>query len=66
MNRFQSKVAIVTGGARGIGETTALRLASEGAQVAVFDINEQGAQNTAAKIRSATGSNAQADRKSVV
>lgn len=65
MNRFQSKVAIVTGGARGIGETTALRLASEGAQVAVFDINEQGAQNTAAKIRSATGSNAQAYRVDV-
>lgn len=55
MNRFQNKVAIVTGGAQGIGETTALRLASEGAQVAVFDVKAQGAQKTAAKIEAATG-----------
>lgn len=65
MNRFQDKVAIVTGGARGIGETTALRFASEGAHVAIFDVNEQGAQETAAKIREKTGSKAKAYRVDV-
>ncbi|MCB2076901.1 MAG: glucose 1-dehydrogenase [Novosphingobium sp.] len=40
MNRFEGKVAIVTGGARGIGAAIASRLASEGASVVVFDLNE--------------------------
>ncbi|MDX1540848.1 MAG: SDR family oxidoreductase [Geminicoccaceae bacterium] len=37
MNRFHDKVALVTGGARGIGRAIALRLRSEGAEVAVID-----------------------------
>ena len=40
--RVEGKVAIVTGGARGIGEATVRRLAEEGARVAVFDILEEG------------------------
>jgi NAD(P)-dependent dehydrogenase (short-subunit alcohol dehydrogenase family) len=36
--RFQDKVVIVTGGARGIGRAAAVRLASEGARVVVVDL----------------------------
>lgn len=36
--RFDKQVAIVTGGARGIGKATARRLAAEGARVILFDI----------------------------
>lgn len=39
MQRFTGKIAIVTGGAGGIGLATATRLAAEGASVAVFDLN---------------------------
>ena len=38
--RFEGKVAIVTGGASGIGRATALRLAAEGASVLVADRDE--------------------------
>jgi meso-butanediol dehydrogenase/(S,S)-butanediol dehydrogenase/diacetyl reductase len=38
--RFEGKVAIVTGGASGIGAATARRLRSEGARVAIADMNE--------------------------
>lgn len=39
MNRLEGKRAVVTGGAQGIGEAIARRLAAEGAVVAVLDIN---------------------------
>ena len=38
--RFDGKVAIVTGGASGIGLKTVERLAQEGAGVTIFDINK--------------------------
>jgi 3-oxoacyl-[acyl-carrier protein] reductase len=48
MGRFDGRVAIITGAARGIGAGTAKRFADEGASVAVLDINEEQAQETAA------------------
>jgi 3-oxoacyl-[acyl-carrier protein] reductase len=47
MGRFDGRVAIITGAARGIGAGTAKRFADEGAAVAVLDINEEQAQETA-------------------
>jgi meso-butanediol dehydrogenase/(S,S)-butanediol dehydrogenase/diacetyl reductase len=40
MGRFEGKVAIVTGGASGIGAATSARLASEGARVMIADLGE--------------------------
>ena len=40
MTRFENKVAIVTGGSRGIGAATTARLTSEGARVLVADLAE--------------------------
>jgi 3-oxoacyl-[acyl-carrier protein] reductase len=48
--RIQDKVAIVTGGASGIGRGTCIRLAEEGGKVAIFDIDLEEARNTAQSI----------------
>ena len=47
--RFAGKVAIVTGGAGGIGAPTVKRLAREGAAVVVADLNAEGAERVAAE-----------------
>lgn len=49
MARFEGRVSFVTGAGSGIGQATALRLASEGSTVICSDINEQSAQATAAR-----------------
>ncbi|MHB1499703.1 MAG: 3-oxoacyl-ACP reductase FabG [Candidatus Dormibacteria bacterium] len=49
--RLQEKVALVTGGGRGIGAATARRLAQEGAAVAIADIDQEVADEAAAGIR---------------
>lgn len=51
------RVAIVTGGASGIGRATARRLAEDGAHVAIFDINLDGAKAVAAELSKAHGHN---------
>src|ERR1700754_188717 len=48
--RLEGKVAIVTGGASGIGRTTAQRFAAEGAIVVVADIQEGPAGETASAL----------------
>ncbi len=55
MRRFEGRAVLVTGGGSGIGEACCLRLASEGARVAVLDIDLEGAQGVAEQIREEDG-----------
>jgi NAD(P)-dependent dehydrogenase (short-subunit alcohol dehydrogenase family) len=53
MYKLNGKVALVTGAATGIGRAIATRLAQEGADIAILDVNESEAANTAALVRAA-------------
>ncbi|MCG8541195.1 MAG: SDR family oxidoreductase [Clostridia bacterium] len=55
MTSLSGKVAIVTGGGRGIGRAVCLKLASKGAKVLVNDLDEQPANDVAAEIKSHGG-----------
>ena len=55
MGRLDDRVAIVTGGGRGIGQATSLRLAADGASVVVNDIDDAPANETVALIEAAGG-----------
>ncbi len=48
--RLEGRIALVTGGASGIGAATVRRLAAEGARVAVADIDEAGARDVAGEV----------------
>jgi NAD(P)-dependent dehydrogenase (short-subunit alcohol dehydrogenase family) len=48
--RVEGKIALVTGGAQGLGEATARMLVSHGARVAITDVNGEGARAIAADI----------------
>jgi sorbitol-6-phosphate 2-dehydrogenase len=52
---LQDRIAVVTGGGQGLGQAICLRLAAEGCDIVVADLNEQTAQDTAAKVRNETG-----------
>ena len=49
--RFTDRVALITGGGRGIGAATAQLLAAEGAKVAVSDLDEAPAQEVAGPLK---------------
>jgi len=50
MNRVKDKVAIVTGASLGIGHQTAVRLAQEGAKIAITDVNDTAGAETVKEI----------------
>ncbi|MBS4008568.1 MAG: glucose 1-dehydrogenase [Clostridium sp.] len=53
--RLKEKVAIITGGARGIGEFTAKRFSQEGAKVVVADVNDHDINRVVAEITEVGG-----------
>lgn len=55
MGSLENRVAIVTGGALGIGGASARKLAADGARVLLADVNESAAQENAERIRAGGG-----------
>ena len=56
MQRLENKVVLVTGGSLGIGRAGCKRLAQEGAQVAITDINDEKGSELEQEIKNEYGS----------
>jgi NAD(P)-dependent dehydrogenase (short-subunit alcohol dehydrogenase family) len=48
---LENRVAVVTGGSRGLGEAMAIRLAQDGATVAILDIDQEAASDVVGRIQ---------------
>ncbi|MCE1167518.1 MAG: 3-oxoacyl-ACP reductase FabG [Sphingobacteriia bacterium] len=55
MKRLENKIAIITGGADGLGKAAAVRFASEGAVVFIWDMNETKGQQSVEEITAIDG-----------
>jgi NAD(P)-dependent dehydrogenase (short-subunit alcohol dehydrogenase family) len=55
MKRFQDRVAVITGAARGMGHACSFALAAEGARVALVDLEQKAVQAAAARIAESGG-----------
>lgn len=53
--RFEDKVVVITGGASGFGREMALKFAEEGAKVIIWDIDDEGGEETARMIKMRSG-----------
>ena len=56
MNTLENRVAVITGGAQGIGKATVKLFAQAGATVIIWDVNEAKANSTIAELKSLGGS----------
>ncbi len=65
MRRFDNRVVVITGGAQGIGRACADRFASEGARIAILDINLDAAEATARELGGMAARCDVADERSV-
>ncbi len=55
MKRLENKVAVITGGADGLGRAAAIRFAAEGALVIIWDMNKEKGNQTVSEIEKAGG-----------
>jgi 3-oxoacyl-[acyl-carrier protein] reductase len=55
MKRLKDRIAIITGGANGIGRATVWRFASEGARVAIWDTDESAGKELQAEVQAGGG-----------
>lgn len=55
MKRLENKIAVITGGADGLGRAAAIMFCAEGAKVIIWDMNEEKGEQTVSEIKSDGG-----------